>query len=68
VKRSKIKSDIERDERDVEDMRKDSTIIPISSRVKNGHRVRVGGVPGQDNAAMGLPRPIGGIFGDNQQP
>jgi hypothetical protein len=63
-----MKHDVERDERDVEDMRKDNTlIIPEPRRAKRGHGVRVGGASSQDNATTGPSRPNDGIFGDNQQ-
>lgn len=69
MKREKTKGDIERDERDVEDMRKDDEPVVAEAHVaKGGRGVRVAGVPGQDNATTGLSRPSDAIFGDNQQP
>jgi len=58
---------IDRDERDVEDMRKDDTpIVAEIHRTKRGHGVRIGGARSQDNATTGLSGLNEGKFGDTQ--
>ena len=69
MKQEKIKGDIERDERDVEDMRKDNaSIFAEAHRAKKGRGVRDWAHIPKIIDPGASHRPSDGIFGDNQQP